>query len=72
VKSGLCRTKRKSIVSDRGYTRDGGKGGRGLTLLNVVVGKCSAILELLSGENESLLIGRDTLLVLDLGLDCRA
>jgi hypothetical protein len=39
------------------------------TLLNVVVGKRAAILKLLAGENETLLVGRDALLVLDLGLD---
>ena len=38
-------------------------------LLDVVVRKSSAILELLSSEDESLLIGGDALLVLDLGLD---
>jgi len=38
-------------------------------LLNVVVGESSAVLKLLSSENESLLIWRDTFLVLDLGLD---
>ncbi len=38
-------------------------------LLDVVVGEGSAILELLSSEDESLLIWRDSLLVLDLGLD---
>jgi len=38
-------------------------------LLDVVVRKGSAILELLSSEDESLLIWRDALLVLDLGLD---
>ena len=37
--------------------------------LDVVVGKSSSILELLSGEDESLLIWWDTFLVLDLGLD---
>ena len=37
-------------------------------LLDVVVGESSSILELLSSEDESLLIGRDTFLVLDLGL----
>merc|ERR1712159_89253 len=39
---------------------------RGL-LLDVVVGKGAAVLELLAGENQTLLIRRDTLLVLDLG-----
>jgi len=38
-------------------------------LLNVIVRESSAILELFSSEDESLLIGRDTFLVLDLGLD---
>jgi len=38
-------------------------------LLNVIVRKGSAVLELLSSENESLLIGGDALLVLDLSLD---
>jgi uncharacterized membrane protein len=38
-------------------------------LLDVVVGESSAILELLSSEDESLLVGWDAFLVLDLGLD---
>ena len=38
-------------------------------LLNVVVGKSSTVLELLSSEDESLLVWRDSLLVLDLSLD---
>ena len=38
-------------------------------LLDVVVTEGSAVFELLSGEDESLLIGWDTFLVLDLGLD---
>jgi len=38
-------------------------------LLNVVVRKGSAIFELLTSEDESLLIRRDTFLVLDLSLD---
>ena len=42
---------------------------KGGFLLDVVVRKSSAILELLAGEDESLLIGRDAFLVLDLGLD---
>jgi hypothetical protein len=42
---------------------------KGRLLLNVVVRKSAAILELLSSEDESLLIGRNTFLVLDLGLD---
>jgi len=38
-------------------------------LLDVVVRKSSAVLKLLTSEDESLLVGWDTLLVLDLGLD---
>ena len=38
-------------------------------LLDVVVREGSTVFELLSSEDESLLIGRDTFLVLDLGLD---
>lgn len=42
---------------------------KGRFLLDVVVGEGSAVFQLLSSENESLLIGRDALLVLNLGLD---
>jgi len=38
-------------------------------LLDVVVGESSAVLELLAREDQSLLVRRDALLVLDLGLD---
>ena len=41
----------------------------GRFLLDVIVRKGSAVLKLLSSEDESLLIGGDALLVLDLGLD---
>jgi len=41
---------------------------RGL-LLDIVVGEGAAILELLAGENQSLLVRRNTLLVLDLRLN---
>ena len=34
----------------------------------VVVGEGPAVLQLLAGEDEALLVGRDALLVLDLGL----
>ena len=37
--------------------------------LDVVVGEGSSVLELLSGEDQSLLVGWDALLILDLGLD---
>lgn len=38
-------------------------------LLDIVVGKSSAVFELLAGENQSLLVGWDALFVLDLALD---
>merc|ERR1711997_425512 len=38
-------------------------------LLDVVVGESSSVLQLLSSEDQSLLIWGDSLLVLDLGLD---
>lgn len=38
-------------------------------LLDVVVGQSTTILELFTGENETLLVWRDTLLILDLALD---
>ena len=37
--------------------------------LNVVVGEGPSVLKLLAGEDQALLVGGDTLLVLDLGLD---
>ena len=42
---------------------------KGGLFLDVVVAESAAILELLSSEDETLLIGRDTLFVLDFGLD---
>jgi len=42
---------------------------KGGLFLDVVVGEGSSILELLSSEDESLLIWRDTFLILDLGFD---
>uniref|UniRef100_A0A453IJM5 Uncharacterized protein n=1 Tax=Aegilops tauschii subsp. strangulata TaxID=200361 RepID=A0A453IJM5_AEGTS len=41
----------------------------GRLLLDVVVGKGAAVLQLLAGEDQPLLVRRDPLLVLDLGLD---
>jgi len=41
---------------------------RGL-LLDVVVGQSATVLQLLTSKDQTLLIGRDTLLVLNLGLD---
>merc|ERR1719362_2292515 len=42
---------------------------KGGLLLDVVIRKGAAILQLLSGENEALLVWRDALLVLNLCLD---
>merc|ERR1712198_43222 len=42
---------------------------QGGLLLDVVVGKGPAILKLLAGKDETLLVRRDTFLVLNLGLD---
>ncbi len=42
---------------------------KGRLLLDVVVGKRTAVLELLARKDEALLIRGDALLVLDLGLD---
>jgi len=41
----------------------------GALLLDVVVGKSATVLELLAGEDQTLLVRGDALLVLDLGLD---
>jgi hypothetical protein len=41
----------------------------GRLLLDVVVREGAAVLELLAREDQALLVGRDALLVLDLGLD---
>ena len=37
-------------------------------LLDIVVGESATVLQLLTGKDQTLLVGRDTLLVLDLGL----
>ena len=47
-------------------TEDEVEGG---LLLDVVILEGAALFKLLAGENQALLIGRDALLVLDLGLD---
>ena len=48
--------------------RSGGR-KRCAYLLDIVVRQGTAVFELLSGENQALLVGRDALLVLDLALD---
>jgi hypothetical protein len=42
---------------------------KGGLLLDVVVGQSSSVFELFTGEDQSLLIWRDTFFVLDLGFD---
>jgi hypothetical protein len=42
---------------------------KGRLLLNVIVGKGAAILKLLASEDQALLVRRNTLLILNLGLD---
>jgi hypothetical protein len=42
---------------------------QGGLLLDVVVGESTAVLQLLTSEDKTLLVRRDALLVLDLGLD---
>jgi hypothetical protein len=42
---------------------------QGRFLLNVIVGESAAILELLTSENQALLVRRDALLILNLRLD---
>jgi hypothetical protein len=54
------------LLSSSTKTEDKVKSG---LLLNVIVRKGTAILKLLSGEDETLLVRGDSLLVLDLGLD---
>lgn len=55
-----------SLLSTTSKSENEMEGG---LLLNVVVRKGSAILKLLAGEDESLLVRGNSLLVLDLGLD---
>ena len=42
---------------------------KGRLLLNVVIGEGTTVLKLLAGEDQTLLVGRNTLLILDLGFD---
>jgi hypothetical protein len=42
---------------------------KGGLLLDIVVRECATVLQLLAREDKALLVGRDTLLVLDLLLD---
>lgn len=42
---------------------------KGGLLLDIVVGQCTSILQLFTGENQTLLVWWDALLVLDFGFD---
>ena len=59
------------VLSGRRGEEGGGKADRVVfrTLLDVVVSQGAAILELLASEDQTLLIRRDALLILDLLLD---
>jgi len=59
----------ESLDEDLHTTSESENEMEGGLLLDVVVGEGSTVLELLSSEDESLLIWWDTFLVLDLGLD---
>jgi len=56
----------RSSLEATAETEDEVEGG---LLLNIVVRESAAVLKLLAGEDKTLLVGRDTLLVLNLGLD---
>ena len=66
----LCREAESSFAAllQRRRIKGWWSSRRSRTLLDVVVRKSAAILKLLSGEDQALLVGRDALLVLDLGL----
>jgi len=59
----------KGLDKDLHTTTEAEHEVKGRLLLNVVVGEGSTVFELLTSEDESLLIWGDALLVLDLGLD---
>merc|ERR1712110_655409 len=59
----------ESLDEDLHTTSESEDEMEGRFLLDVVVRKSSSVLELLTGEDKSLLIGRDSFLVLDLGLN---
>ena len=58
--------KKRTDLHAATQAKDEVKGG---LLLNVVIGEGAAILELLAREDQTLLVGRNALLVLDLRLD---
>merc|ERR1719450_1930407 len=66
---GVCQFKHQRVNSFSVSTSKSENQVKGRLLLDVVIRKGSAILELLTSEDKSLLIWWDTFLVLDLGLD---
>ena len=65
----LGRASRRVVAADRasaGTTSETEDQMEGRLLLDVVIGKSSTIFKLLAGEDKTLLIGRDTFLVLNL------
>merc|ERR1719450_1012210 len=66
---GVCQFKHQRVNSFSVSTSESENQVKGRLLLDVVIRKSSAVLELLTSEDESLLVWWDTLLVLDLGLD---
>merc|ERR1719445_2278827 len=59
----------QSLHEDLHTTTESEDQVEGALLLDVVVGESPSILELLPSENQSLLVGWDSLLVLDFSLD---
>merc|ERR1719450_1791112 len=66
---GVCQFKHQRVNSFSVSTSEPENQVKGRLLLDVVIRKSSAVLELLTSEDESLLVWWDTLLVLDPGLD---
>ena len=55
-----------ALLTSSSETKDQMKGG---FLLDIVIAQCASIFQLLSGKDKTLLIRRDSFLVLDLSLD---
>ena len=69
VLSGKSSERRLNGNSSSATTSESEDQVEGGLLLDVVVGEGSSVFELFSSEDQSLLIGRDTFLILDLSLD---
>merc|ERR1719450_1841534 len=66
---GVCQFKHQRVNSFSVSTSESENQVKGRFLLDVVIRKSSAVLELLTSEDESLLVWWNTFLVLDLGFD---